>query len=530
MTPPTLPSVLADAAERHPMRTLLRFEGEAWSYDAFLAEVRWAAAVLRAWGLRPGERVALYLGNTPSYLVAYLAALWCGAAVVPANTRYRDAELGHMLRDAGARLVVTDADGEGIVAAACPHAPSVEAVVALTGAPAADRSRWARLADGAGVTASADADGVAAAADADGVAAPAAADPDALALIAYTSGTTGRSKGAMLTHANLLANARAVGRAWRWTAADHLLLALPLFHIHGLGVGFHGTLVHGASLTLHRRFDAGEVLAALEAGPATLFFGVPTMYGRLLTEAGDRPRRLAEVRLLVSGSAPLAAATLERVEHMVGHRILERYGMSETVMLTGNPFEGPRKAGTVGVPFDGVELRLDAAGRPTAGEDAPVVAGEVLVRGPSVTSGYWNDPDATAAAFTADGWFRTGDLGTLDADGYLTLTGRARELIISGGFNVYPREVEEAIASLPGVREVAVVGLPDADFGERVAAAVVADPDGPELDAARVVAHCQRLLAGFKAPRTVAFVEALPRNAMGKLLRHVVQDQLGKTA
>lgn len=511
MTPPTLPRVLADAAERHPLRTLLRFEGEAWSYDAFLVEVRWVAAALQAWGLRPGERVALYLGNTPSYLVAYLAALWCGAAVVPANTRYRDAELGHMLRDAGARLVVTDAEGEGTVAAVREHAPSVEAAVALTGTPAADRPRWTRLADGAGVIAAA------------------AADPDALALIAYTSGTTGRSKGAMLTHANLVTNARAVGRAWGWTAADHLLLTLPLFHIHGLGVGFHGSLVHGATLTLHRRFDATVVLAALEAGPATLFFGVPTMYGRLLAEAGDRPRRLAAVRLLVSGSAPLAAATLARVERMVGHRILERYGMSETVMLTGNPLDGPRKAGTVGVPFDGVELRLDTADRPTGAHGAPAAAGEVVVRGPSVTSGYWNDPDATAAAFTADGWFRTGDLGTLDADGYLTLTGRARDLIISGGFNVYPREVEEAIASLPGVREVAVVGLPDADLGERVAAAVVVDPSGPEVDAERIATHCQRLLAGFKAPRTVAFVETLPRNAMGKLLRQVVQNELGKT-
>ncbi len=521
MTPPTLPNVLADAAERYPTRTLLRFEGAAWSYRAFLVEVRWAAAALQAWGLRPGERVALYLGNTPSYLVAYLAALWCGAAVVPANTRYRDTELGHMLRDAGARLVVTDADGDATVAAIREHAPSVEASVALTGAPAADRPRWATLAEVAGITA---------ATDADGAATLAATDPDGLALIAYTSGTTGRSKGAKLTHANLVTNAHAVGRAWRWTAADHLLLALPLFHIHGLGVGFHGTLVHGAGLTLHRRFDADEVLAALENGRATMFFGVPTMFGRLLVEAGDRPRRLATVRLLVSGSAPLAAATLERVERMLGHRILERYGMSETVMLTGNPLDGPRKAGTVGVPFDGVELRLDAVDRTTVADAAPVTAGEVVVRGPSVTSGYWNDPDGTVAAFTADGWFRTGDLGTLDADGYLTLTGRARELIISGGFNVYPREVEEAIASLPGVREVAVVGLPDADLGERVAAAVVVDPSGPEVDAERVVAHCQRLLAGFKTPRTVAFVEALPRNAMGKLLRHVVQDELGKTA
>ena len=521
MTADSLPHVLADGAARHPGRPLLAFEGDAYSYAAFAAHVGATAAALHAWGLRPGDRVALYLGNTPSYLVAYLASLRCGAAVVPANTRYREAELGHMLRDAGVRLLVTDDEGADVVAAVRATAPSLDAVVSLTGAPAEDRRIWSALATSD-----------------DSSRPPAiAARHDALALIAYTSGTTGRSKGAKLTHGNLLANARAVGRAWRWTADDRLLLTLPLFHIHGLGVGFHGTLAHGAAVELHRRFDAAAVLDALETGAATLFFGVPTMYGRLLTEAGDRAwggaeRHLPNLRLLVSGSAPLAADTLERVERVFGHRILERYGMTETVMLTGNPYDGPRKAGTVGVPFDGVELRLAAAtpGAAHDGDGAAPDAGEVQVRGPSVTRGYWNDADATAAAFTADGWFRTGDLGVWDADGNLTLVGRARELIISGGLNVYPREVEEAIARLPGVREVAVVGLPDPDFGERVAAAIVVAPEGPAIDAQGVIAHCQRALASFKAPRTVAFVAALPRNAMGKLLRHHLRDRLLETA
>ena len=504
----SLPAALTEAARRHPGRPLLSFEGASWTYAAFAERVAGAAVSLHAWGLRPGDRVALYLGNTPSFLVAYLAALWCGAAVVPANTRYREAELGHMLRDAAVRLLVTDGEGEPVAKALAPATPSLERLVVLTGDADADLGRWA-----------------AASPPAARARPPAiAAGRDTLALVAYTSGTTGRSKGATLTHGGLLANARAVGRAWRWTPDDHLLLSLPLFHIHGLGVGFHGTLAHGAALTLHRRFDAATVLAALEGGPATLFFGVPTMYVRLLGEAGEGARRLARLRLLVSGSAPLAAETLASVERAFGLRILERYGMTETVMLTGNPYAGPRKPGTVGLPFDGVELRL-AAANPRA--DAPGdAAGEVQVRGPSVTRGYWNDPEASAAAFTPDGWFRTGDLGTLDADGYLTLSGRARELIISGGFNVYPREVEEAIASLPGVREAAVVGLPDADLGERVAAAIVRDPRGPEIDAGGVTRHCRERLAGFKAPRTVVFVEELPRNAMGKVLRHVVRERL----
>ena len=503
--PATLPAVLADAARRHPDRPLLAFEGAAWSYAGLTAQVRAAAGSLRAWGLAPGDRLVLYAENSPSFLVAYLAALWCGGVVVPVNARYRATELRHMLLDAEARLAVTDDAGAVLVAAVAPAAPSLQGVVVVDGRPEVDAPRWQRLAA------------------ADPLAEPVGQGGDALALIAYTSGTTGRSKGAMLSHANLLANARAVSRAWRWTAGDHLLLTLPLFHVHGLAVGFHGTLVQGASLTLRRRFDAAEVVADLRGGTVTMFFGVPTMFARLAAEAGGAAIVAPGLRLLVSGSAPLAPDTLGRIERAFGHRILERYGMTETVMLTGNPFDGPRKAGTVGLPFDGVELRLadPATAAPVVGDGG----GEVQVRGPSVTRGYWRDADATRAAFSEDGWFKTGDLGVRDADGYLALTGRARELIISGGFNVYPREIEELIATLPGVREVAVVGVPDADLGERVAAAIALEA-GHSLDAATVVDLCKRHLAGFKAPREVAFVTALPRNAMGKLLRHEVRDAL----
>jgi malonyl-CoA/methylmalonyl-CoA synthetase len=492
----TLPAILAERAAEHPGRPLLRFEGASWTYGQFLGHVRAAAGALHAWGLRPGERVALYLENSPSFLVAYLAALWCGAAIVPANARYRVGELRHILHDAEAQLVVTDPAGEATLASLHGDVPSLATVVVLSGSPEGDGARWHDLAHAAPLVE------------------PLATDGDALALIAYTSGTTGRSKGAMLSHANLVGNSRSVGRAWRWSADDHLLLALPLFHIHGLGVGFHGTLLHGASATLHRRFEVSEVLADLRRGGFTLFFGVPTMYTRLLAEAGPGRVEAAGLRLLVSGSAPLAPATLERVEQVLGHRILERYGMTETVMLTGNPIDGPRKAGTVGLPFDGVELRVVD---PASGTLSP--SGEVQVRGGSVTSGYWRHPEATRDAFTDDGWFKTGDLGTLDDDGYLTLTGRARELIIRGGFNVYPQEVEAVIASLPGVREVAVVGLPDADLGERVGA-VISVESGHRLEPEQVVDHCRRHLAGYKSPSVVAFVAALPRNTMGKLLRH----------
>ena len=314
-------------------------------------------------------------------------------------------------------------------------------------------------------------------------------------LLIYTSGTTGRPKGVPLTHGNLLSSATAVNLAWRWKPEDRLLLTLPLFHVHGLGVGLFGSLCAGAQVRLRRRFDTADLEGV------SLFFGVPTIYSRLV-QSGEISA-LRDLRLLVSGSAPLSASLAGRIAEEVGQLPLERYGMTETVMLTSNPYEGPRRPGTVGFPLPGVELRL--------ADD-----GEVLVRGPNVIDGYYERPEATAQAFTGDGWFRTGDLGELDADGYLRLVGRSKELIITGGYNVHPREVEEVLAGHPAVREVAVIGRPSETWGEEVTAVVVCERPVPEDELRGFAA---RELVAYKVPKRVEFVDHLPRNAMGKLVR-----------
>jgi malonyl-CoA/methylmalonyl-CoA synthetase len=425
-------------------------------------------------------------------------------------------ELGHILADAGARLVVTDASRLAELARVTPELPDLEAVVVVDAgeiatpplAPAGVPIRaWTAAAflEGASPVA------------------PRLPRAEDVALIAYTSGTTGRSKGAMLTHGNLIANSRAVTAAWRWTGADRLLLTLPLFHIHGLGVGIHGSLLVGGEVDLRHRFDAAEVFETLCREPPTMFFGVPTMYTRLIAEAERRMLCPPPLRLYVSGSAPLSAQTFADFERLFGQRILERYGMTETVMNLTNPYDGERRPGTVGMPFPGQEARIvDVRTREPIDDER---FGEIQVRGPHVFEGYWKNPEATAAAFDAEGWFNTGDLGWRSADGYFTISGRARELIISGGYNVYPREVEEVLLTHPAVAEAAVVGLPDPEFGEQVAAAVVPRP-GASATADDLVAHCRDQLAGYKKPRRVFFVDSLPRNALGKVQKHLVRDQL----
>jgi malonyl-CoA/methylmalonyl-CoA synthetase len=343
-----------------------------------------------------------------------------------------------------------------------------------------------------------------------------AIDGDAPAGIIYTSGTTGRSKGAVLTHNSFAANAAALIACWRITSADRYLAVLPLFHVHGLGNGLCCWLASGCTMRLVERFDVTKALDWFRDFGPTLFFGVPTVYVRLLELPGDDARAMGtRARLFVSGSAPLPAHVLEQFRERFGHTILERYGMSETLMLTSNLLEGERRAGSVGWPLPGVSLTVrDRQGAPIA----PGGDGEVWVTGPTLFAGYWNDPGATARAFT-DGWFRTGDLGVLDAAGCLTLRGRATELIISGGFNIYPREIEEVLLEQPGVREAAVVGAPDARRGEVPVAYVVTD-DGVDVEAIRD--RCAASLASFKAPRAVHRVDALPRNAMGKLQKHLL--------
>ena len=482
-------------AERSPEKLCLRFEGEEISYRSLCARAEGFGAGLVAWGLRPGERVALFMGNHPDLLAAYMGTHLAGGVVVPVNTQYRKGELGHIFGDAGVRLCLTDEERKPELERTREDLPELEAVIeAETG-----------FEDFLGETLDQQ-----------------LPRDDDLAAIAYTSGTTGRSKGAMLLHRNLLANARAVCEAWYWTGEDTLFLALPLFHTHGLMVGAHGTFLMGSGAELHRKFDAAVAYDALLEERVTMFFGVPTMYTRLLREAEAREERPAPIRLYVSGSAPLSPQAFDEFEGLFGERILERYGMTETIMNLTNPYEGERKPGTVGRPFPGQEARVVDVETREPMPDGEI--GEIEVRGPNVFPGYWNRPDATDESFDQEGWFATGDLGSVGEDGYYTISGRAKELIITGGYNVYPREVEEVIEGCPGVSEVAVVGLPDPEFGERVVAAVVRKDQG--LTAERVTDFCREDLASFKKPREVVFVEGLPRNALGKVLKHKVRDEL----
>jgi len=454
------------AVLRDPERGWLT-RGELERDSASIAGRLWAA------GLRAGDRVLCSASPSAELVAAHLAALRLGLIVVPANTAYQQSEFAHLVGDARpAAAVIEDPIARGWVSRQAPGTIVVGPEVDLPDGPVP-------LLDGA--------------------------TPGDPAMLAYTSGTTGRPKGAVLSHGNLLAGVEAVRLAWRWTGEDRLALALPLFHMHGLGVGLHGTLVAGASAVLVPRFEPEALFDAVIGESATLFFGVPTMYARLA--ASPRVAALGRLRLCVSGSAPLDPALHRRIGAATGQAVLERYGMTETVMLVSNPYDGERRAGTVGWPLPGVELRLAGAA-----DEA-----EILVRGPNVFSGYWDRPDATAEAFDADGWFATGDIGRVD-NGYLRIVGRAKELIITGGFNVYPREVEDVLLAHPGVAEAAVVGVPSAEWGETVVAAVVRAA-GDDSDPDALIAWCRERLARFKCPREIRFVEALPRNAMGKVLR-----------
>ncbi|MGZ3638942.1 MAG: acyl-CoA synthetase [Ktedonobacterales bacterium] len=500
-------------AHGQPERLAIRFEGGDIRYGELRERVERFARALMAWGLKAGDRVALFLGNEPDFVVAYLGAQLAGGIVVLVNTQYRQVELSHIMTDAGVRLCVTDSTGaQELLRLALPD---LEALIIVgewgkRGEQAMPCIDFAQFVERGGEAVG------------DSLAMPVGEAP---AVIGYTSGTTGRAKGAPQLHRNLIANINAVTTAWRWTDADRLLLTLPLFHTHGLMVGLHGTLFMGASVVLRRKFDAADVIATLRDDPSiTLFFGVPTMYARLLSEAERRgvPGHLP--RLFVSGSAPLSAQTFLEFERVFGQRILERYGMTETGMNLTNPYDGERRPGTVGGPFPGQEARVvDVSTRQPL---APGEIGEIEVRGQNVFSGYWNRPDATADAFDADGWFKTGDLGWVSDDGWYTITGRARELIISGGYNIYPREVEDVLAAHPAVAEVAVVGAHEPDLGEQVVAVVV-PKEGHTVSPGELIAFCRERLASYKKPRQVIFVDGLPRNALGKVQKHVLATQIG---
>ena len=444
------------------------------------------AAALDARGLKPGDRLLVQLPNCVDFLDIFLACLRLGVIFVPVNVLYKEREVHHIVADALPKLCVVTPE---LKANLPPAAAAVE--LAQLAAEAAAQSGGLRLGEHSG-------------------------HGDAPAALVYTSGTTGRSKGAVLSHKNFAANAMNLVGAWAMTSIDRYLAVLPLFHVHGLGNGVTGWLACGCRMRLEERFDASRIVAQFDAFQPTLFFGVPTMYVRLLELDDETAARIGKsVRLFVSGSAPLPASVLEAFRQKFGQTILERYGMSETLMNISNPCAGERRAGTVGLPLPGVSVRIvDHAGAPVAVN----TIGELELRGPNVFSGYWNNPAATAAAFR-DGWFRTGDLAERSIDGYYTLRGRSTDLIISGGFNIYPREIEELLLEQPGVKEVAVVGAPDSRRGEVPVAYIVSDGS---LNERALNEACQRSLASFKLPRGFVQVEALPRTALGKVQKHLL--------
>jgi len=458
------------------------------------------SAMLANWlhrlDLPAGSRVAVHTEKSVEALMLYLAVLRAGLVYLPLNPAYHAAELEHFIGDAAPGVVVCAGKHFGWVSKLA-FQRGVRWVFTLNddrSGPLLDRAAQMPLAHEPVERADAD-----------------------LAAILYTSGTTGRSKGAMLSHGNLLSNARTLKEFWDWRPDDVLLHALPIFHVHGLFVASHGALLNGSRMLWFNRFEAGAV--ARRFPEATVFMGVPTLYVRLLQEKALDTSRM---RLFISGSAPLLIETWRDWQARTGHLILERYGMSETLMLTSNPCkpeDGERIGGTVGPALPGVGLRIvDDEGRPCAVDEI----GHVQVRGPNVFSGYWQMPEKTAEEFTADGWFKTGDVGRVAANGYLTLIGRSKDLIISGGFNVYPAEIEGFLNELPGVGESAVIGVPHPDFGEAVVA-VITPAGRPDPEA--LIQALKARIAGFKVPKRVLIAAELPRNAMGKVQKKLLREQ-----
>jgi malonyl-CoA/methylmalonyl-CoA synthetase len=465
----------------HPF--ILGDDGRDFTYGAFWQLAGKLAQALGQAGARPGDRIAVQVEKSVEAVALFFACVRGGFVLLPLNTAYTPSEISYFVSDAEPAIFVS--------------AP---------GKPATPGPRHLTLDDAGGGTLM---DMVKVC---DGATSDHQSDAETLSAILYTSGTTGKSKGAMLSQGNLLSNALALVSAWRFTAQDRLIHSLPVYHTHGLFVATNTVLASGASMFFRRKFDAGDVISLLPR--STVLMGVPTFYTRLLARPEFTKDSCQNMRLFISGSAPLLAETHREFSARTGHAILERYGMTETNMNTSNPYEGERRPGSVGQALSGIDVR--------------VVDGMIEVKGPNVTKGYWRNEEKTKASFTADGYFITGDLGAYDDDGYLVISGRASDLVITGGFNVYPKEIEEQIDAMEGVLESAVVGIPHADFGEAVTAVVVLHK-GTKLSAETIIQRLRKSLAAFKIPKSVHFVDDLPRNAMGKVQKKLLREQLGKS-
>lgn len=472
-------------------------DGARISHERFLARAARFAHALASFGVKPGDRVAVQVAKSPDALALYAACVQAGAVFLPLNTAYLPQEVAYFLGDAEPALFVVAPDARDTLA---PVAAGAGAGIATLGA-----TGEGTLAEAAGLQ--------------DESFTPVARDVNDLAAILYTSGTTGRSKGAMLSQGNLLSNAQVLAREWRFSSDDILLHALPVFHTHGLFVATNVSLIAGGAMILLPKFDTDEIFRLLPQ--ATTMMGVPTFYTRLVTDQRLSRAATEHMRLFVSGSAPLLAQTHHAFEEKTGQVILERYGMTELNMAVSNPYAGERRPGTVGLPLPGVEVRI----RDDDGQDLPAnTPGMIEVRGPNVFQGYWRMPEKTAEELRPDGFFITGDIGTQSADGYVTIVGRARDMVIAGGFNIYPAEIESVIDALPGVQESAVIGVPHPDLGEGVVAVIV-PRDGKAPDASEVTTACATRLAPFKVPRRIVVVDELPRNTMGKVQKAALRER-----
>ena len=476
-------ALFAAAAQAHAERSFLVVDGQTLiTYGEMLAQTARAADWLESLGAAPGQRALVQVHKSPAAVILYLACLRAGVVFIPLNTAYQESELAYFLSDADPVLLV-----------ASPGLPAQS--VAFSGARALiagslDTAPWASTRTELPIATIA---------------------RDDAAAILYTSGTTGRSKGAVLTHGNLASNVKVLGQAWRWRGDDVLLHALPIFHVHGLFVALHCALLHASPILFHDRFDAAAVIRDLPA--ATVFMGVPTFYTRLLAEPSFEESLCAHMRVFISGSAPLLDTTFDEFRARTGQAILERYGMTEALMVTSNPYDGPRIAGSVGPALPGISVRVVTEGGKVAATGEP---GILEIKGPNMFSGYWRNPEKTAEDHTSDGFFISGDIAARDGDGVIRIVGRAKDLIISGGYNIYPKEIELAIDALDGVAESAVIGVAHPDFGEGVVAVVTQQP-GARLDPTEITRALAKELAAFKRPKRVVVVDELPRNAMGKV-------------
>lgn len=497
----TLPGLFRQGREKHTQSALIYAVAGERSYSQLelWGEVAQTINRFTDLGVKGGDRVLVQVEKSVSALTIYLACTHMGVIFLPLNSAYTDPEAQWIVDDAMPSVVIRD---------------PLRSVLSGT------HASFTLDASGAGSFVDADVGNHRRPGD-HLIFARNTVGPEAVACLLYTSGTTGRPKGAMLTQHNLASNALVLREAWGFSPQDHLLHVLPIFHAHGLFVACNTVLASGAAMTWIPHFNLDAVFAAM--AESTVFMGVPTHYTRMLDDTRLTPKSSAYIRLFVSGSAPLLASTHRAFEERTGQRILERYGMTETVMLTSNPLHGERRAGTVGPPLPNVDIRIAT----DSGEPAlPGVIGNVEVRGPNVFSGYWNRPDLSGSEFTADGFFRTGDVGVIEPDGYLSLVGRAKDLVITGGLNVYPIEVEEVLDAMPGVVESAVIGVADADFGEALVAVVVAKP-GVTLDLDALHREARKNLAAFKVPKRIHVVGMLPRNAMGKVEKAKLRSQFG---